>query len=102
VTGLRTRGDFTLDIEWENHALKKAILRSGTGGNCRIRTAGPVTIRKAIAKTASGENPNPLFRFIVPGNSAEKSVKVTQVGFEYYTVDFQTKKDRNYFIYQKQ
>ncbi|NLW55243.1 MAG: glycoside hydrolase family 95 protein [Firmicutes bacterium] len=37
ITGLRARGGFTLDIEWEKQAFKSACLRSAGGGWCRVR-----------------------------------------------------------------
>lgn len=37
VTGLRARGGFTTDIEWEKQAFKAACLRPTLGGQCRVR-----------------------------------------------------------------
>jgi len=48
VTGLRTRGGFTVDISWKNGQLEKATVFS-TGENiCRVR------YRKALKVTAEG------------------------------------------------
>jgi alpha-L-fucosidase 2 len=45
VTGLRARGGFVVDIEWENGALKMARVHSPSGGSCKIRYRGKVVAR---------------------------------------------------------
>jgi alpha-L-fucosidase 2 len=100
VTGLRTRGGFVADIEWENGSLTKATIHSTLGGNCRLRTDIPVTVKSAVAKTAEGENPNPFFRIINPGKpkiSAGTEIQEMPV-FRYETVDFETQKGKTYSI----
>jgi alpha-L-fucosidase 2 len=63
IGGLRTRGGFLIDIEWENGQAKTVRITSGLGGNLRIRTATPLSAEdgKALAE-ATGVNPNPFFR----------------------------------------
>lgn len=36
VSGLRTRGGFSVDITWENQAIKTAVISSSKGGTCTI------------------------------------------------------------------
>jgi alpha-L-fucosidase 2 len=63
VSGLRTRGGFLTDIEWENGKVKTVKIKSLLGGNLRIRTATPLTLADGGALgQASGINPNPLFK----------------------------------------
>ena len=37
VKGLRARGNFGVDIQWEQGRLKKAVIHSGSGEPCRVR-----------------------------------------------------------------
>ena len=38
VKGIKARGNFTVDINWNDGKLTQAKIFSGNGGNCRIRT----------------------------------------------------------------
>ncbi|WP_373331042.1 glycoside hydrolase family 95 protein [Salmonirosea aquatica] len=44
VKGLRARGDFEIDMAWEDGKLSTATVRSEAGGTCRIRTSTPVRV----------------------------------------------------------
>ena len=44
VTGLRARGGFEADLEWNGGHLSRATIRSALGSACRIRTAAAVQI----------------------------------------------------------
>ncbi|MDE6426572.1 MAG: glycoside hydrolase family 95 protein [Ruminococcus sp.] len=44
VCGLRSKGGFTIDIEWENGKLKSARITSDYDGECRLRTGCVVSI----------------------------------------------------------
>lgn len=62
VDGLRARGGFQTNIEWENGKIKILKIKSLLGGNLRIRTAIPLTFANGneLVK-AQGENPNVFF-----------------------------------------
>ncbi len=49
VEGLRLRGGFETDLEWEEGRLVRAQLRSVAGAPCAIRSAEPVTVTHAGA-----------------------------------------------------
>ncbi len=59
ITGLRARGGFEIDIQWENGKLKNATIKSTLGGNCRLRSYIPLK-GKTLHK-AKGKNPNPFY-----------------------------------------
>ncbi|MCL6458514.1 MAG: glycoside hydrolase family 95 protein [Gorillibacterium sp.] len=49
VSGLKARGGFTVDIEWENGKLTSARIVSSKGGACHISSATPFTVRDRTA-----------------------------------------------------
>ena len=63
VSGLRTRGGFQIDMEWENGQVKNLQVTSALGGNCRLRLAAPLMGSTPLKPVAAGAaNPNPFFR----------------------------------------
>lgn len=99
VKGLRARGGFTVDMEWENGKLTKAVIHSALGGNCRIRSFAEVKPKGHEAKKAEGNNPN-TFYFIgktaglVKGNNAAQLKKLNLK--ETFLIDFNTEKGEIY------
>jgi alpha-L-fucosidase 2 len=56
VNGLVARGNFEIEMWWENGSLTKAFIVSKNGGICRLRTNAPVTITGIPAKTTNLKN----------------------------------------------
>ena len=44
VKGLKARGDYEVDIDWKDHELVSATIRSLQGGICMVRTNKPIQI----------------------------------------------------------
>lgn len=66
VKGLRTRGGFEIDMEWENGNIKQLVLKSSIGGVCRIRSTLPLMSKDLSLRAPRGKNPNPLFQYMAP------------------------------------
>ena len=63
IDGLRTRGGFVVDIEWDNNKIKTLKVKSTLGGNLRIRTATPLTASAGTTlNEAKGSNQNLFFK----------------------------------------
>ncbi|MBN2773414.1 MAG: glycoside hydrolase family 95 protein [Prolixibacteraceae bacterium] len=59
VSGMKARGGFEIEIQWENGELKTAEIKSLIGGVCRLRSYVPLEGKSL--KEASGKNPNPFY-----------------------------------------
>jgi alpha-L-fucosidase 2 len=59
VTGLKTRGGFTVDLDWKNGKITKLVVKSALGGQCRLRAYS--ILKHAGLTPAKGANGNPLF-----------------------------------------
>jgi alpha-L-fucosidase 2 len=63
VSGLRARGGFEItSMEWKAGKIARLSIRSGLGGNCRIRSCAPLKGGLGTRmKVAKDENPNPFY-----------------------------------------
>ncbi|MBN1599150.1 MAG: glycoside hydrolase N-terminal domain-containing protein [Bacteroidales bacterium] len=60
--GLRARGGFEVDAEWENGVITRITVYSSLGGNCRLRLFNSVKLEgEGILQPAEGDNPNPFY-----------------------------------------
>lgn len=91
VKGLRTRGGFEIDMQWEKGCLTRAVVRSTRGGVCRLRTAQEVQIANSKAVPAVGMVANDDLEPYSEGTTAEMSRR-------YHTIDFETQKGKQYII----
>lgn len=66
VRGLRARGDFTVDISWEDGKMKSAGITSTLGGICSVRSKTAFRIKGIKARIQKSD-----FGYIVTFNSAK-------------------------------
>jgi alpha-L-fucosidase 2 len=52
IKGLKARGNFDVEIIWQDGALSKATVLSNIGGPCLIRSAWPLEINVAEVMTS--------------------------------------------------
>ncbi|MCZ4223480.1 glycosyl hydrolase family 95 catalytic domain-containing protein [Pedobacter rhodius] len=102
ISGLRARGGFEIvTMEWNNGKLKKLILKSTLGGNCRIRLADKIMAANGIKLSeAKGNNPNPFYHTdtvagLIISPAAVLNKPVVRSKFLY---DLKTEKGKTYTI----
>lgn len=100
ISGIRARGGFIIDIEWKNGKLTSAEITSTLGGVCRLKTARPIRVNGALARSAEGKNPN-LYYSVPEAPAFEDYTKtsVTPYGHgKYHYTDFDTEAGKTYRI----
>lgn len=98
VSGLRARGGFEVDIQWQNGELTGATIRSSLGGNCRIRSYFPLKGKKLTQ--ATGVNSNSFYQVLdgkVPLNHAKDGFSSPGLR-KVYEYDIQTKKGETVYV----
>lgn len=101
VKGLKARGNFTVDMDWNKGQLSEATIHSGIGGTIRIRAYVPLEGDGLAA--AEGQCPNPLF---APADMADASVSDETIAqhpilYRTYEYDLQTFPGMSYRIRRK-
>ena len=56
VSGLKARGGFTVDINWENGKMQQATIHSALGGKCLIRSEWKLNLKEVSPETKT-QNP---------------------------------------------
>ncbi|MFN8345352.1 MAG: glycoside hydrolase family 95 protein [Spirosomataceae bacterium] len=100
VKGLKVRGGFEVEMEWEKGKLTKAVILSALGGHCRVRTNEKLSVLPTEAIPLTGANPNPLFRFVEAGLPLIKDKTKSNVlpPLQGFTLDFKTEKGKQYVL----
>ena len=100
IQGIRARGGFEVSIEWQSGSIKKALITSGLGGNCRVRSAIPLKVIEVTYQAATGKNSNPLMYPPDSVDYANHSVTgLAELGVpESHVIDFQTEDGKVYTL----
>lgn len=98
IAGIRARGGFTVDMEWDEGQLKSLVIHSTIGGNLRLRSALPIADTRL--KAASGVNPNPYFStpFVPPAVVSDKFLVRPSTPPKVYEYEFMTTAGQSYVI----
>ncbi len=101
IKGLKAKGGFEVDIQWHNSEVKKIIIKSNLGGNCRIRVPNQVAFSDSTSlNPATGINPNPFFDIAqIKSPLISDTTKVNSVYLNPTIVyDFPTKEGKQYTL----
>lgn len=100
VKGIKARGNFDINIAWEQGKLTQASVLSNLGGVCRLRTKVPVK----VVEIPSLPNQSVAFNPLNPEVETLKFVKKPEAVFvdvpleQSYLIEFQTEKGKRYTI----
>ncbi|MFL5738793.1 MAG: glycosyl hydrolase family 95 catalytic domain-containing protein [Flavisolibacter sp.] len=56
IKGIKARGNFTVDIEWKEGTLSKAVIHSVIGGVCRVEAYSPIKLVEATPAAIGPDN----------------------------------------------
>lgn len=98
VKGLRSRGGFSIDMEWDGGRIKNMVVHSVIGGTLRIRSYDELNDSRLIA--AEGPNPNALFETAAIAQPViSPKAQVTMPGLKkIYEYDLKTNPGHSYII----
>ncbi|WP_263603291.1 glycoside hydrolase family 95 protein [Chryseobacterium sp. PET-29] len=101
ISGLKTYGGFEISIIWENNKVKEVMIKSGLGGNCRIRIPNEMQLSgSSKLKKAQGKNPNAFFEIPeikAPLISADAKLNPFEIKAS-LIYDFQTEPGKTYIL----
>lgn len=100
IKGIKARGNFTVDMDWNEGDLTKAIVYAALEGVCRLRTPIPVKVAEITAKPAQGISKNILTQtpeeLTYKQNERASPQKLNLK--DTYVIDFQVEKGKHYTI----
>lgn len=94
IKGIKARGNFTVDLNWQNNQLSKSIITANLKGVCKIRTTTPV---KVVELKTESLNPNQVLNgqpFVKNGNAKLLDLAVSKT----YVIEFEAVKGKRYTI----
>ncbi|WP_229793620.1 glycoside hydrolase family 95 protein [Salinimicrobium marinum] len=98
ISGLRARGGFEVDLEWENNRPKNVLIKSEMGGVARIRSY--TQLEGEGLEEPTGDNPNKFYHFSEikkPLISEEADLKQVEVQ-KIYEYDLKTSEGEKYVL----
>ncbi len=98
VKGIKARGNFTVDISWQNGKLLQSKIVSALGGDCRVRTNEPVKVIETGSSADNGSNELQTM-YGKPPYQKNANAKLVEVNsLKGYVINFKTEKGKTYTI----
>ncbi|ADY51029.1 Alpha-L-fucosidase [Pseudopedobacter saltans DSM 12145] len=100
VKGIKSRGNFTVDMEWNQNKLVKSVILSNEGGVCRVKSFYPIKVVEVKGAEVEGQSANPLLpsvqglKFTNVTNAKLVDVKIAKT----YGIEFKTEKGKRYTV----
>ena len=106
IKGLRARGGFQVDIDWDKGKITRLRIYSALGGNCRLRLPAGTKLKGNVTLVpvdSQKDNPNPFYKLaaILPPLISKKagSDELRIPDFPKTSLfDFMTQKDGSYIF----
>jgi alpha-L-fucosidase 2 len=102
IKGLRARGGFSIDMEWDGGRIKSMVVHSTIGGTLRLRSYSELNDSRLIV--AKGPNPNALYEqatIAEPQVSPKAQIEVPELK-KIYEYDLKTTPGHSYLITPRQ
>ncbi|MEH6306676.1 glycoside hydrolase family 95 protein [Olivibacter sp. CPCC 100613] len=98
IKGIKARGNFTVEIDWAQGDLTRALIHSTLGGTCRLRTSVPVKVLETTVAKVSVPNDLLIKPEELPIVENQQTSLQTLHVKETYVIDFPTEKGKTYTI----
>ncbi|WP_149276262.1 glycoside hydrolase family 95 protein [Pareuzebyella sediminis] len=101
ISGLKARGNFEVDIEWEDNSFKKAKITCKQGGILPLRSMVPLSIEGG--RSINTRTTNPLLLPMDPGEYLDhKKIDLPEINLpDFYEYFLETEENEVILIYKK-
>lgn len=98
VRGLKARGNFTVDMKWNDNSVKEVIISSLSGGNCIIRTFVPLVSNDVeLVEITDNDMKHQKEKFLKNTDKKINGLKLKKT----YIYSFNTEKNKSYCLFRK-
>jgi len=98
IQGIKARGNFTVDMQWKEGKLQKAIIYSGNGGLCRVNSSQPIKVIETVSQESNSANEPVNNKTAVPYEKNEKAILTSLELPQLHSIRFMTTKGKRYTI----
>jgi alpha-L-fucosidase 2 len=98
IKGIKARGNFEVEMTWENGRLVSGKIKSIIGGHCRLRTSIPVKLIEVSAGSGTASNSLLAAFEQTPYQNVTKAKLQEVKTSKSYLLDFNTEKGKSYTL----